>query len=414
MIHTIKLTLTAVLLATTTAPTVQTARETTDAPARRDVDLVICLDTSGSMRGLLDSARQSIWAIANDLALAKPAPNLRIALLTFGNDGHQSDNGWVRVDTGFTQDLDLVSEKLFALSTNGGTEYVGRVLQASLERLQWTTSHDALKLIVVAGNESADQDQLVKFRDQCRAAIGRGIMINSIYCGNPNDNIAPAWREVAKLADGHFHAINQNGTVALKSPFDQEISGLSTSLSATYIPIGAAGNRAWANQTVQDQNAAKTNSKAVTQRAQAKCTTNYVCAWDLLDSLKNKTLSLDKVKLEDLPENMRVMTLEQRKQYVTEMSGKRSKIQDKIKALHAKREVWKVAEIKRRKLDKGQDFESAVQTAVRAQAAAKGLQFPKPHSEAAAKPTQQKPTQQKPSSPKQTKKTKKVLRLLKC
>ncbi len=76
---------------------------------RRHVDLAICLDTSGSMRGLLDSARQSIWAIVNDLALAKPAPRLRIALLTFGNDGHSKANGWVRVDTGFTGDLDLVS-----------------------------------------------------------------------------------------------------------------------------------------------------------------------------------------------------------------------------------------------------------------------------------------------------------------
>ena len=253
---------------------------------RRYVDLAICLDTSGSMRGLLDSARQSIWAIVNDLALAKPAPRLRIALLTFGNDGHSKANGWVRVDTGFTGDLDLVSEKLFALKTNGGTELVGRVLQASLEQLRWTSSSNALKLIVVAGNESADQDRMVDFRSQCKKAIPRGIMINSIYCGNPGDQLAPAWNMVAKLADGHFDTINQHGTVALQSPFDAQITSLSSALNTTYIPLGAAGARGNRNQIVQDGNAVHLNSQASAQRGQAKASGNYYCSWDLIDNLR--------------------------------------------------------------------------------------------------------------------------------
>jgi hypothetical protein len=67
---------------------------------RVPIDLVVCLDTSGSMRGLLDSARQSIWSIVNDLALAEPAPLLRVALLTYGNNGHDKANGWVKLESG--------------------------------------------------------------------------------------------------------------------------------------------------------------------------------------------------------------------------------------------------------------------------------------------------------------------------
>ena len=125
---------------------------------RRTVDLVICLDTSGSMKGLIDSARRKIWAIVNDLALAKPTPRLRVALLTFGNHGNDAAAGWVRVESGLTEDLDLISQKLFVLTTNGGEEYVGRVLQTGLEKIQWQEDANALKLMVVAGNESADQD----------------------------------------------------------------------------------------------------------------------------------------------------------------------------------------------------------------------------------------------------------------
>ena len=98
-------------------------------PAPQAIDLAICLDTSGSMSGLINSAKQKLWDIVNDLAMAEPAPKLRVALLTYGNLGHEAENGWVGVASDLTDDLDVISQKLFALTTNGGTEYVGRVLQ---------------------------------------------------------------------------------------------------------------------------------------------------------------------------------------------------------------------------------------------------------------------------------------------
>ena len=42
--------------------------------ARRDVDLVIALDVSGSMEGLIESAKQRLWDITNELARARPVP----------------------------------------------------------------------------------------------------------------------------------------------------------------------------------------------------------------------------------------------------------------------------------------------------------------------------------------------------
>jgi hypothetical protein len=177
-------------------------------PARRPVDLAICLDASNSMDGLIDAAKRKLWDITNELAKAKPAPRLRVALLSYGNDGYPAREGWVRVDSGFTEDLDGIYQRLFALTTNGGTEYVGRVIQTSLDRLDWTASKEALQLIFVAGNESADQDRDISFRDACRRAIAKGVMVNSIYCGPATDGVAPGWREVAALADGHFASID--------------------------------------------------------------------------------------------------------------------------------------------------------------------------------------------------------------
>ena len=46
-------------------------------PAERakPVDVVLCLDTSGSMDGLIDSAKIRLWALVNDLAKMQPAPS---------------------------------------------------------------------------------------------------------------------------------------------------------------------------------------------------------------------------------------------------------------------------------------------------------------------------------------------------
>ena len=131
------------------------------------IELAICLDTSGSMDGLINSARQKLWTIVNDLALAEPTPTFRVALLSYGNDGHNAENGWVKVETPFTEDLDTVSQMLFGLTTNGGTELVGRVVQTSLQELDWHPSAGALRTIFVAGNESADQDDHVAARAIC-------------------------------------------------------------------------------------------------------------------------------------------------------------------------------------------------------------------------------------------------------
>src|SRR5687767_7818107 len=59
----------------------------TPAPKAKTIDLVLCLDVSGSMNGLIDSAKHKLWDVVNDLAKIQPAPNLRVALYSYGGTG---------------------------------------------------------------------------------------------------------------------------------------------------------------------------------------------------------------------------------------------------------------------------------------------------------------------------------------
>jgi hypothetical protein len=342
-------------------------------PAPRAIDVAICLDTSGSMDGLIDAARRSIWGIVNQLATATPTPKLRLALLSYGNVGNDATAGWVRIETQLTDDLDLVSQKLFALRTNGGEEYVGRVVQACIEQLAWSSDAAALKLLVVAGNESADQDREVDFRKACGSAIQRGIVVDSIYCGNAADGDAPGWAEIARLTDGVYATIDHNrAAVAIESPFDAQITALSAELNTTYIPFGAGGAGGLSNQRAQDSNALGASPAVAAQRAVTKCNANYSCAWDLVDACRQADFELASVRTEDLPEAMRGMTLEQRRAHVAEKLEQRTRLQQQIGELDRKRAAF-VAEQQKELAQSGTtSFDAAVCEAVRAQAAAKG------------------------------------------
>ena len=47
------------------------------------IEVVFCLDTTGSMGGLIEAAKQKIWSISNQIANGKPTPELKIGLVAF-------------------------------------------------------------------------------------------------------------------------------------------------------------------------------------------------------------------------------------------------------------------------------------------------------------------------------------------
>ena len=347
--------------------------------SRRPVDLVICLDTSGSMNGLIESAKQKLWAVVNELATAKPRPRLRVALYQYGNDGLARENGWVERICDLTDDLDTVYGKLFALRTNGGTEYVARVVRAAVGELDWSKESNALRVIFVAGNEPATQDKEFPLKDTCAAAAGKGIVINTIHCGDEETGRRTGWADAALWADGRYAAIDQDhGTVIINTPYDQQLSELSRQVNDTYVPYGPAGAGGGANQAAQDANAATLGVAAEAQRAAGKSTTLYSnSGWDLVDASREASFDLAKVEEEHLPAEMRGMTLEQRKAHLEAQAKRRDGIRKQIQELSEKRQAFAKKEMERQGLSEEKSFDAALRTAVRQQAESKGFEFEK-------------------------------------
>ncbi|MDH3585017.1 MAG: VWA domain-containing protein [Phycisphaerae bacterium] len=340
------------------------------APRTPKVQIAILLDHSGSMSGLINQARSELWTIVNEFATAKyqgQRPILEVALYGYGSPPGQQL-------APLTTDLDLVSQQLFGLGGGGGSEYCGQIIEKATKELKWSTSNDDLKLIFIAGNEAFTQGP-VDFKTACAQAISKGIIVNTIHCGDEGTGVNGKWRDGAMLADGKFLNINQNAAVAhIEAPQDKRLAELGVEMNTTFIPFGAHGATGAENQARQDANAGGVSTQVAVQRAVTKGSVNYRNdSWCLADAVKTKKVDLAKVKVEDLPENMRKMTVEQRRAYVAEKLKQRTGIQKQIADLNTQRKQYVAA--KRKELaTKGEEtLNTAVVKAVRDQAAKKNF-----------------------------------------
>ena len=343
-------------------------------PAAQDaaplVQLAILLDNSGSMSGLIEQAKGELWRVVNELTAARQngkQPRLQVGLYTYGDPPPRQLNA-------LTDDLDKVSEALFAVSINGGSEYCGQVIQTASRELAWSASPHDLKLIFIAGNEPFTQGP-VDYREACREAIAKGIMINTIHCG---DGIPDDWRDGALLADGKAISINQNAVVAhIEAPQDAEIARLGADLNQTYIPFGAVAAESQARQVMQDANAAKQSQASSVQRAVSKANAYYRnSAWDLVDAVKDGSVQLADVKTEDLPDNMHGMSAAERQQYVARQAAARQRLQDQINRLNTERNTFVAEKRKEVAAQSGQKtLDQALVEAIRSQASQKRFIF---------------------------------------
>jgi len=346
------------------------------------IQMAILLDTSGSMDGLINQARTQLWKIVNDLATAKQngkPPHLEVAVFEYGKSSLPKSEGYLRQIVPLTDDLDKVSEELFALKTNGGSEYCGMVIQSAVDGLKWSKSNRDLKLIFIAGNEPFTQGP-VDYKTACSAAIKKGITVNTIHCGLKATGVRTGWQHGAQLADGSFTNINQNRKVAtVRTPYDKKLANLSSKINKTYVAFGQAQERQRrkGRQLAQDRAAKSAAPAAAANRADFKAKDAYnASAWDLIDALKKGKVKLKDIKTEHLPKEMQKMTLAERKAYLKKKAAEREQIRKQIKTLADKRRKY-IVEYRKKQAKKNKDaaLDDAILKTIRTQAGKKNFKF---------------------------------------
>jgi Mg-chelatase subunit ChlD len=346
------------------------------------VEVVFVLDTTGSMSGLIDAAKDKIWSIANTLASADPAPAIRMGLVGYRDRG----DAYVTALTDLSDDLDAVYTQLMQYCADGGgdgPESVNQALYEAVTKTAWSRQPGAYRVIFLVGDAPPHMDYQndVKYAKSCRLARERGIVINTIQCGAAQETVAP-WQAIARLGAGEYFRVAQTGSaVRYDTPFDKKIAALSRALDETRMYYGAPEKQAAMEerQRAADKIYAEAAPAAVAKRtvfnSLASGAKNFLGDQELVDDVGSGKVKLEALKEEELPEALKPLSPAERQAAIDARLKTRTELQAKIGQLARERQDY----IEKKVADEaggGKDsLDAKIYSCIRSQAGTKGIAY---------------------------------------
>jgi Mg-chelatase subunit ChlD len=351
-------------------------------PARPEVEVVFCLDTTGSMTGLIDAAKKKIWSISNQIAAGKPTPRLKVGLVAYRDRG----DAYITKVIDLTDDLDAIHGHLMGFQAQGGgdiPESVNQALFDAVNKIHWSKDKKTLRMIFLVGDAPPHMDYPddVKYPQTCKQAVKKDIIINTVQCGN-DPQTQKYWKEICRLAEGSYVQISQQGgpIQVVRTPFDEELAKINSKMARTTVAFGSMRRQAEARSKADV--AEKLAAPAAADRAGfygASGRGGAIASYDLVDAVKSGKVKLKDLKKEDLPPAMQKLTLKQKEAYLKKVEQERKDLSQHAADLNQKRNAYlakKQAEaLKGRPAD---SFDGQVLRILARQASRSGIEYQTP------------------------------------
>lgn len=349
---------------------------------RESIDIVLCLDLSGSTNGLIDDVRERMWEVINQVNSYRPSPALRIGVVGFSRPSFGAKNSYVKVLQDLTGDFDLLAHELYKLkpSIEKGDQLVGDALKVSIQKMDWSTGSNNLKVIYLIGNGMVNAGNN-NYRDACELAVKNNIIINTVYCRTRNNvnRELPGWREIARLAGGEQYdiRIHKRTPLILTSPDKAEFKELAKRFSSTYVYYGRNGNERYKMMAALDKNALMANDMSYESRLFYKISDRYQFhqqAWDIVDLIKMSSPRLDDLEMNYLPDSLKFKSPDYINDLAQELKHTRNKtVIDLRKHLPYDRQAIINRMLEDRAIDKADIFERVVINSLNNLASDKGF-----------------------------------------
>ncbi len=314
--------------------------------AHPKVDVVFVLDTTGSMGGLIQTAKEKIWSIATSMASAQPTPEIRIGLVAYRDRG----DSYVTKIVDLSDDLDSVYASLMDFEANGGgdtPESVNKALYDAVHNMSWSQEDQAYQVIFLVGDAPPHMDyNEVRYPQIVASALEKGIVINTIQCGEIPSAIGP-WTQIASLGHGIFFQVEQaGGSVAYTTPFDEEIADLSAKLDDTRLYYGTEeekekmrGKMAATDKLHEGASLASRARRGVFN-VSAGGRTNLLGDNELVGLVASGTVDLNEIDEDALPAALKPMARAEQEAFVAELAEERADLQRQIQELSQDRDGY--------------------------------------------------------------------------
>lgn len=309
------------------------------------VEVVFVLDTTGSMDGLIQTAKEKIWSIASTMAQAEPSPEIRMGLVAYRDRGDQ----YVTRVIDLSDDLDSMYGKLMEFKADGGgdgPESVNAALNDAVNKMSWSQRQDAYQVVFLVGDAPPHMDYAgeAQYPAILAAANQRGIVVNTIQCGNLGVTVAP-WQQIAQIGGGRYFQVEQTGgALAMATPFDRELAKLSAALDDTRLYFGslqekaAMAEKTKATDKLHGLASDASRARRAAFNASAAGKRNFLGNKELVEAVTLGTVDLDALAPEALPATLQAVAPEERKNVVANFAAKRQKLEAQIEELSEQRD----------------------------------------------------------------------------
>jgi Mg-chelatase subunit ChlD len=349
--------------------------------AAKRVEVVFVLDTTGSMGGLIHAAKEKIWSIASTLAQAQQAPEISMGLVAYRDRGDAYVTRVIDLD----QDLDSMYAQLMDFAADGGgdgPEAVNEALEAAIQQMSWSQDQSTYKVVFLVGDAPPHMDYQddVKYPQLVAAAAAKGIVVNTIQCGDMSETVA-SWQHIAALGHGRYFTVEQAGSaVAIETPFDSQIATLAAELDGTRVYYGSDEERAAmdakveATARLQEEASVGALARRGAFNASASGMGNFLGGRELVDDVASGRVDLAAVPAAALPPSIAALPAEEQKVVLAETARKREELQRQITQLAAERDAFIETEVKANG-GAADSLDQQIYDAVREQAAPLGLDY---------------------------------------
>ena len=330
------------------AQAIQTVQTTAIVPAQSHrIEVVFVLDTTSSMSGLIQAAREKIWSIATTMASAQQSPDIRMGLVAFRDRG----DAYVTRGYDLSNDLDSMYASLMDLSAQGGgdgPESVNQGLYDAVHDMSWSNDDNTYKVIFLVGDAPPHMDYHndVKYPVTLEVARQKGIVVNAIQSGQ-HQQTRPAWQQIAALGQGDYFQVEDSGnTVAVATPYDKKLSSLAAELEATRLYFGdkeakkAQQAKTEANDRLRKELSSEALARRDTFNATASGKANLLGESELVDAISSGRVELDEIEQENMPASLQAMAPAEQMEVIGKQAKRRDELQQQINQLSESRSSY--------------------------------------------------------------------------
>ena len=326
------------------AQAITTVNTQTPPTQNHQIEVVFILDTTSSMSGLIQAAKEKIWSIATTMASAEQTPDIKMGLVAFRDRG----DAYVTQVLDLSQDLDSMYAKLMDFKAQGGgdgPESVNQALYDAVNRISWSKNESVYKVAFLIGDAPPhmDYNNDVKFPATLERAKQKGIIVNTIQSGQ-SQSTAPVWQNIAQLGSGEYFQVENSGNaVAVETPFDKKLSELAASLEGTRLYYGdeeakqSQKRKNEATSKLHDELSEAALARRATYNATASGKTNFLGKGELVDAISSGRVELDDIDKDDLPASLQALAPEKQMAIISDQARRRDKIKNDINKLSESR-----------------------------------------------------------------------------